>query len=103
VPSPTGRICLLHRGEQLLDRNLDTLRDGITLVTLPSGHAMPADLRALEGCLSARMLSGELRGVFDGDESSVRTRIRRVWPNLFPVCKQLALEDLIIEITTGRA
>jgi len=98
-----SRICLLHRGEQLLDRNLDTLRDGITLVTLPSGHAMPADLRALEGCLSARMLSGELRGVFDGDESSVRTRIRRVWPNLFPVCKQLALEDLIIEITTGRA
>jgi ABC-2 type transport system ATP-binding protein len=98
-----SRVCLLHRGERVIDRGLDALREGTTLVILPGGHVTPADLRALEGCLSARVVSGgELRAVFEGDESSVRARLRRICPGQFPVCKQLALEELVIEMTTGR-
>lgn len=98
-----GRVALLRHGKILFDRELDTLREQMTLVVLPVGNGLaPGDLRAVAGCLGSRVVEDELRAVFVGMHAEVRARLLPLTKAQVPTCATLALEELLVEILGDR-
>ena len=98
-----GRVCLLHRGRTLIDRDLDELREETTLAVLPAGNGVAAvDLRGLETCLGARVVEDELRGLFAGREAAVRASLATLPGAHDPHFTSVSLEDLFVELVEGR-
>ena len=98
-----SRVCLLHAGRVLIDQDLDGLREAARLAVLPAGNgAAPADLRALDGCLAARVVGSELRGLFLGSEDTVRPRLTALRGEHTPALRRVSLEDFFVELVEGR-
>ncbi len=96
-----SRVCLLDDGRKVLDAELDALREGARLAVLPAGNGLsPEGLRALPGCVAARVVGAELRGLFVCDPAAVRSVLagRSHEPHL----RGLSLEELFIELVEAR-
>jgi ABC-2 type transport system ATP-binding protein len=98
-----GRIVLLHRGRVLIDRELDALREEVSLAVMtPQNGTTLERVRALEGCLAARVHAGELRAVFAQPLEAVRGRLAAELGARDAVCTRLDLEDLFVETVEGQ-
>jgi ABC-2 type transport system ATP-binding protein len=106
VERVAGRIVLLDRGRVLLDRDLDELREEVSLAVLsPSNGATLERLRALEGCLAAREHMGELRAVLLRRPADARALLAEqlgAGGADAASCVSLALEDLFVEAVEGQ-
>ncbi len=98
-----GRVAVLDRGQKIVDRDLDELRESTTLAVLAANNGVvPLDLKALDGCLGARIVRDELHGLFLGSPEAVRSRIASVSATQSPRFAAITLEDLFIELVEGR-
>lgn len=98
-----GRICMLHKGRKILDQELDTLQETTTLITIPAGSQDNLKaMRKMRGCLSARISSDELRGVFMGTHAEVSDLLVPDFKDVSPRLTSVTLEDLFIELAEGR-
>lgn len=98
-----GRVAILDHGRKIIDQDLDELRERTTLLTLPaSGSVGVAQLRELDGCLGARVVMDEVRGLFRGTESEIEGRFASIRNGALPSYEHVSLEDLFIELVQGR-
>jgi len=98
-----GRIVMLHRGRVLIDRELDALREEVSLAVLtPRNGTTPDRVRRLDGCLAARLHAGELRAVFARPPEAVRSELYSQLGASDAVCSRLDLEDLFVETVEGQ-
>lgn len=98
-----SRVAVLHRGVKVIDEDLDDLREGTVLVTLPADDARgAAAARRLDGCLGARVHQGQLRALFRGSEAEALGRVRPLVNGTAPAAAHVNLEELFIELVQGR-
>jgi len=99
-----GRVVLVHDGRVLIDRDLDALREELSLaiVTPVNGSTLSA-LRRQAGCLAAREHAGEARAVFQRRPDDVRAQLEADLVGARATCAPLGLEDLFIEAVEGQA
>ncbi|MEM8711557.1 MAG: hypothetical protein AAGG01_11430 [Planctomycetota bacterium] len=89
----------------LIDQALDELRETSVLVTLPGeGSLDVADIRALDGCLGARVVQDELRALFHGAGAGaeLEARMLSMRSGVAPRFQRLPLEEFFIELVGGR-
>ena len=99
-----GRVLLIHDGTVLIDRDLDELREGLSLVVLtPSNGTTVQRLRQTAGCIAAREHAGELRAVFGVDAEIARGTLHTELRVDDPRVTRLGLEDLFVETVEGQA
>lgn len=99
-----SRVALLDHGNKIIDQELDDLREGTTLLSLPtSGGIGVEELRGIDGCLRARVVHDEVRGLFQGREVEVAESLASVQKSAEPRFDSLSLEDLFIELVGGRS
>ncbi len=97
-----SRVVILDDGRKVIDQDLDDLRERTTLLTLPAdGSVDVAQLRELDGCLGARVVMDEVRGLYRGTEDEVTARFASIRNGDAPRFSQLTLEDLFIELVQG--
>lgn len=98
-----GRVVLLDEGKILADTDLDTLREGYCLALIPSDEQADGDrLKALPGCMRARLVYGDWRAVFRGDPDDVGALIRRELRVSQVRCVTVPLEELFVEWVGGK-
>ena len=97
-----GRVVLVHEGFKRVDRPLDELREEHCLAVYAAGNGVHmGDLRAVEGCLAARQVEGELHATFSGEPSEVRVRLAADLGHEPLACRCVPLEELFIEMVGG--
>jgi ABC-2 type transport system ATP-binding protein len=102
-----SRIALLHQGNVLLDRDLDSLRENISIAWIPKSAASDrASILRLPGCLNLRQSDGEWRVLMEGTPEDVRLRLKTLSGADEIRCAHIPLEELFIELvgpgTMGR-
>lgn len=98
-----SRVAVLDHGQKVIDQDLDDLREGTSLLTVPrSGSVTVENLRGLDGCLGARIVQDEVRGLFRGTKSEIMTRFAPIQNGVEPRINALSLEDLFIELVGGK-
>ena len=98
-----ARIVLLHRGRVLIDRELDALREEVSLaIVTPRNGTMLERVRELDGCLAARVHAGELRAVFSRPPDEVRRGLAEELGAPDAICTPLDLEELFVETVEGQ-
>ncbi|MDF1838644.1 MAG: ABC transporter ATP-binding protein [Planctomycetota bacterium] len=98
-----SRICMLRRGQKIIDQSLDSLQESAILVTAGGGTtAHLQSMRDIQGCLSARLSNGELRSVIMGSRLEVDQRLTSAIRENEPRLSAISLEELFIELVEGR-
>lgn len=98
-----SRVAFLHQGRVLIDRDLDTLRETVSLVLLsPANGLAPESLLGHGACLGARLHSGELRAVFSLPPAEAQQVLREHFGAREAAARPLSLEDLFVETVEGR-
>lgn len=97
-----GRVAVLDHGRKVIDQDLDELRESTVLLTAPASDAVgAAEVRALDGCLGARVVMDEVRGLFRGSEAEVEARFAHLRNGTPPRLSRVTLEELFIELVEG--
>jgi len=97
-----GRIVLLNEGKVRIDRDLDGIREGISVFIVPRAsvpHA--AAFENLPGCLRVRAVFDDWHVVMEGDPDRVRGRLAFLSPAGHLRGAQVPLEELFIELVGG--
>lgn len=97
-----GRMVLLDGGKVRLDRDLDGLREDVSMAILPRAWVPDVtDIQKLRGCLGVRLVLDEWHAVFNGDPEALQHELRDSlgFPNIR--CVSLPLEELFIELVGG--
>jgi len=98
-----SRVVMLHEGRVLLDSPLDDLRENHSLALVPRGPRATRDaLIALEGCLAARERADVLHAVFRFDPEGTRALLERELGVASAHCRNVALEEMFIELVGGQ-
>ncbi|MFT7462710.1 MAG: ABC-2 type transport system ATP-binding protein [Pseudohongiellaceae bacterium] len=90
------RVVLMDKGQVLLDDDLDRLREGCSLVVLPSEHG--DTLRALPSCLRVRDGDGDVHGVLAAAPSEADALVAEALGGTSVRSRSLNLEDLFVEL-----
>lgn len=97
------RVVLIHGGRVLVDKSLDDLREGHSVVLVPHGASVTReDLVVMEGCLSARERSDAIHAVFDLEPAGCGSLLRRRLGITDAKCRNVALEEMFIELVGGQ-
>jgi ABC-2 type transport system ATP-binding protein len=97
------RVVLIHRGQVLVDRSLDDLREGHSVVLVPHGlNVTREDLVRLEGCLAARERADAIHAVFGLEPAGCGSLLRRRLGITEAKCLNVALEEMFIEMVGGQ-
>ncbi len=96
------RVVLLHEGQVFFDRELDKLRETLSLAVLaPQEGVDLCRVRAIKGCSSARESAGALRAVFAEEPDLLQMRLEQELGIGSIATSRLGLEDLFIETVEG--
>jgi len=98
------RVVMLHDGEVLIDRSLDDLREGHCVALVPAGDGVTKQrLLGIEGCLGVRERTDALHAVFalspERSAAAIATELDVSNVN----CRQVALEEMFIELVGGQS
>jgi ABC-2 type transport system ATP-binding protein len=97
------RVVLVHGGKVLVDKSLDDLREGHSVVLVPYGPSVSRDdLLATEGCLAARERSDAIHAVFDLEPAGCGSLLRRRLGITDAKCRNVALEEMFVELVGGQ-
>jgi ABC-2 type transport system ATP-binding protein len=97
-----GRMVLLDKGKVRLDRDLDGLREEVSMAMVPrSSVPDAATIERMHGCLGVRLVRDEWHAVFDGSPEAVDRELRAVTGRNGIRCVSLPLEELFIELVGG--
>jgi ABC-2 type transport system ATP-binding protein len=97
-----GRVVLLDKGKVRLDRDLDELREEISMAMVPRAWASDAAaIEKLPGCLGVRLVLDEWHAVFNGDSEAVHQKLQGSLGATNIRCVSLPLEELFIELVGG--
>jgi ABC-2 type transport system ATP-binding protein len=97
------RVVMLHDGRVLLDSPLDDLREEYSLALMPRSHIATRDaLLALEGCLAVRERSGTFHAIFRFDPQGTHALLEHELDIANAHCRNIALEEMFIELVGGR-
>jgi ABC-2 type transport system ATP-binding protein len=98
-----GRVVLIHGGKVLIDRSLDELREDHSVVLVPYDSGIEKEsLLALEGCLGARERGDAIHAVFGMDPARCGSVLRRRLGVEKANCRNVALEEMFIELVGGQ-
>jgi ABC-2 type transport system ATP-binding protein len=97
------RVVLIHGGKVLVDKSLDDLREGHSVVLVPYGSRVTReDLVVMEGCIGARERSDAIHAVFDLEPAGCGSLLRRRLGITDAKCRNVALEEMFIELVGGQ-
>jgi len=98
-----GRVVMLHEGMVLVDSPLDGLRENYALALVPHGPKATRDrLLGLEGCLAARERPEAMHAVFGLDPRRTRALLQGKLGISGARCRNIALEEMFIELVGGQ-
>jgi ABC-2 type transport system ATP-binding protein len=97
------RVVLIHGGRVLVDRSLDQLREGHSVVLVPyESRVTREDLLVLDGCLGARERSDAIHAVFDLGPAGCGHLLRSRLGISTLRCHNVPLEEMFIELVGGQ-
>ena len=97
------RVVMLHEGQVLLDSHLDDLRENHSLALVPHGPGATRDiLLGLAGCRGARERSDAMHAVFQFDPERTHALLERKLGLAHARCRNIALEEMFIELAGGQ-
>jgi ABC-2 type transport system ATP-binding protein len=97
-----GRMVLLDKGKVRLDRDLDGLREEVSMAMVPRASVPDAAvIEQMRGCLGVRLVLDEWHAVFNGSAEAVDRELRSVTGMNGIRCVSLPLEELFIELVGG--
>jgi ABC-2 type transport system ATP-binding protein len=97
------RVVLIHGGRVLVDKSLDDLREGHSVVLVPYVSSVTReDLVAMDGCLGARERSDAIHAVFDLEPAGCGSLLRRRLGITDAKCRTVALEEMFVELVGGQ-
>lgn len=97
------RVVMIHGGRVLIDRGLDELREDHSVVLVPYDSGITREsILALEGCLGARERGDAIHAVFGMEPARCGSVIRRELGVENPNCRNVALEEMFIELVGGQ-
>jgi ABC-2 type transport system ATP-binding protein len=97
-----GRVVMLDQGVVRLDRELDSLRENISIAMIP--RATAPDSAAIErtpGCLRVRQVFDDWHAVVEGSPEEATERLRAALGVNGIRCVHAPLEELFIELVGG--
>jgi len=98
------RVVMLHDGAVLIDRSLDDLRENHYVALVPESDGVTRErLLGIEGCLGVRERTDALHAVFalgpQRSAAAIASELRVSNAN----CRQVALEEMFIELVGGQS
>jgi ABC-2 type transport system ATP-binding protein len=97
------RVVLIHRGKVLIDRSLDELREDHSVVLVPYDSGIKREsLLTVEGCLGARERGDAIHAVFGMEPARCGSVLRRQLGVEKANCRNVALEEMFIELVGGQ-
>jgi len=98
------RVVMLHDGAVLIDRSLDDLRENHCVALVPESDGVTRErLLGIEGCLGVRERTDALHAVFalgpQRSAAAIASELRVSNAN----CRQVALEEMFIELVGGQS
>lgn len=97
-----GRMVLLDKGKVRLDRDLDGLREEVSMAMVPRAWVPDvAVIEELQGCLGVRLVLDEWHAVFNGNPEAVHRELQAALSINNIRCGSLPLEELFIELVGG--
>lgn len=98
-----GRVILIHKGNILIDNELDRLREGYSLALMPLDAGIGSErLLALEECLAVRERARVMHAVFRLAPDMSRELIAREFSVRDANCRSVDLEEMFIELVGGQ-
>jgi ABC-2 type transport system ATP-binding protein len=98
-----GRVVLIHKGNILIDSELDRLREGYSLALLPLDAGVGGDrLLMFEDCLAVRERTRALHAVFKLPSDMSRELIAREFGVSNVNSRSVDLEEMFIELVGGQ-
>ena len=103
VERMAGRVVMIHEGSILVDSDMDALHEDYTLALIPRVNgATTKKIIAHEDCLSVRERSDAMHAVFRLDPSRTAAVLERDLGVTGANCRNVALEDMFIELVEGQ-
>jgi len=98
------RVVMIHEGDVLIDRGLDDLRENHCVALVPHRNGTTRErLLGLEACLGVRERQDALHAVFALTPEASCDLIRRELGFEGANCRQVALEEMFIELVGGQS
>ena len=103
VERMAGRVVMIHEGSILVDSDMDALHEDYTLALIPRVNgATTKKIIAHEDCLSVRERSDAMHAVFRLDPTRTASVLERDLGVTGANCRNVALEDMFIELVEGQ-
>jgi ABC-2 type transport system ATP-binding protein len=97
-----GRVIVLGGGCVRLDRDLDWVREQISVAIVPRASALEASaVERVPGCLRLRQVGEEWHAVMEGTPEAARARLIESLRMNGISCQRVSLEELFIELLGG--
>jgi ABC-2 type transport system ATP-binding protein len=96
-----GRVVMLDKGAVLLDRELDSLRENVSVAMIPRAAAEAAAIERAPGCLRVRHVFDDWHAVVEGAPEEACERLRAALGVNGIRCARAPLEELFIELVGG--
>jgi ABC-2 type transport system ATP-binding protein len=98
-----GRVVLLDEGKVLIDRDLDSLREGLCVAVVPKSSAPDAAaLERVPGCMRARQVFDGYHAVFEGAPEAVSRQLGESLGANNVYCARVPLEELFVALVGGK-
>ncbi|UCH83260.1 MAG: ABC transporter ATP-binding protein [Candidatus Latescibacterota bacterium] len=99
-----GRVVMIHEGGVLIDSDIDLLREGHSLVLVPHAPKVTRDaLLSIEGCIGVRDRSDAMHAVFRCQPRDALDRVARQFGSTGARHRDVALEEMFIELVGGQS
>jgi ABC-2 type transport system ATP-binding protein len=97
-----GRVVMLDQGLVRLDRELDNLRENVSIAMIPRASAPDAAaIERVPGCLRVRQVFGDWHAVVEGSPEEACERLQTALGANGIRCTRAPLEELFIELVGG--
>jgi ABC-type uncharacterized transport system ATPase subunit len=97
-----GRVVLLDQGKVWIDRDLNRIREEISVAMIPRVSAPDAAaVERIPGCLRVRAVYDDWHAVVEGTPEEVSARVDQTLGANSVRCVQVPLEELFIELVGG--
>jgi len=97
-----GRVVLLDQGKVWIDRDLNRIREEISVAMIPRASAPDSvAIERIPGCLRVRAVYDDWHAVVEGQPEEVSARVAKALGADGVRCVQVPLEELFIELVGG--
>lgn len=104
VERMAGRVVMIHEGDILLDSDMDRLREDYSIALVPYVNGdLTARLAAHGDCLAVRERSDAMHAVFQLNPEQTKAALSRDLGVADANCRNVALEEMFIELVEGQA